>query len=116
MVTAFLTDFPKAASSPSFFSYSRFLELKLRVSGFQGLYLTICTREFRHRGKGFVKLEYSLTSNCLKATRVINEADVFDREGSGWGYEEFFPLTWNEFKEQLKRTPLIITAQVRLLE
>jgi hypothetical protein len=41
---------------------------------------------------------------------------VFDKEGSGWGYEEFFPLVWSDFKEQLKRTPLIITAQVRLLE
>ena len=64
----------------------------------------------------FVKLAYSLTSNFPKATRVIDEADVFDREGSGWGYEEFFPLCWAEFKDQLKRTPLIITSQVSLLE
>lgn len=94
----------------------RFLELKLRTSGCQGLYLTISTRDFRHSSKGFVKLAYSLTSNFPKATRVINEADVFDREGSGWGYEEFFPLSWAEFKDQLKRTPLIITSQVSLLE
>lgn len=94
----------------------RFLELKLRTSGCQGLYLTISTRDFRHSSKGFVKLAYSLTSNFPKATRVINEADVFDREGSGWGYEEFFPLSWTEFKDQLKRTPLIITSQVSLLE
>ena len=94
----------------------RFLELKLRTSGCQGLYLTISTRDFRHSSKGFVKLAYSLTSNFPKATRVIDEADVFDREGSGWGYEEFFPLCWTEFKEQLKRTPLIITSQVSLLE
>lgn len=93
-----------------------FLELKLRTSGCQGLYLTISTRDFRHSSKGFVKLAYSLTSNFPKATRVINEADVFDREGSGWGYEEFFPLSWTEFKDQLKRTPLIITSQVSLLE
>lgn len=95
---------------------SRFLELKLRSTGFQGLYLTICTRQFLHHSKGFVKLKYSLSSNFLKATHVFNEVDVFDKEGSGWGYEEFFPLVWYEFKEQLKRTPLIITAQVRLIE
>ncbi|KAK3751358.1 hypothetical protein QZH41_009299 [Actinostola sp. cb2023] len=93
-----------------------FLELKLRSTGFQGLYLTICTRQFLHQSKGFVKLKYSLSSNFLKATHVFNEVDVFDKEGSGWGYEEFFPLVWSDFKEQLKRTPLIITAQVRLLE
>lgn len=98
------------------FAFFRFLELKLRTSGCQGLYLTISTRDFRHNSKGFVKLAYSLTSNFPKATRVINEADVFDREGSGWGYEEFFPLSWSEFKDQLKRTPLIITSQVSLLE
>ena len=98
------------------FSIFRFLELKLRTTGCQGLYLTISTRDFRHSSKGFVKLAYSLTSNFPKATRVINEADVFDREGSGWGYEEFFPLSWTEFKDQLKRTPLIITSQVSLLE
>ena len=98
------------------FRLFRFLELKLRTSGCQGLYLTISTRDFRHSSKGFVKLAYSLTSNFPKATRVINEADVFDREGSGWGYEEFFPLSWAEFKDQLKRTPLVITSQVSLLE
>lgn len=63
-----------------------------------------------------VKLAYSLTSNFPKATRVINEADVFDREGCGWGYEEFFPLSLAEFKDQLKSAPLIITSQVSLLE
>lgn len=108
----------KIIKSPHFWvsGYEMFLELKLRTSGCQGLYLTISTRDFRHSSKGFVKLAYSLTSNFPKATRVIDEADVFDREGSGWGYEEFFPLCWTEFKEQLKRTPLIITSQVSLLE
>lgn len=108
----------KIIKSPHFWvsGYEMFLELKLRTTGCQGLYLTISTRDFRHSSKGFVKLAYSLTSNFPKATRVINEADVFDREGSGWGYEEFFPLTWTEFKDQLKRTPLIITSQVSLLE
>lgn len=108
----------KIIKSPHFWvsGYEMFLELKLRTSGCQGLYLTISTRDFRHNSKGFVKLAYSLTSNFPKATRVINEADVFDREGSGWGYEEFFPLSWAEFKDQLKRTPLIITSQVSLLE
>ncbi|XP_022783695.1 uncharacterized protein LOC111324413 isoform X2 [Stylophora pistillata] len=108
----------KIIKSPHFWvsGYEMFLELKLRTSGCQGLYLTISTRDFRHSSKGFVKLAYSLTSNFPKATRVINEADVFDREGSGWGYEEFFPLSWTEFKDQLKRTPLIITSQVSLLE
>ncbi|CAH3124150.1 unnamed protein product [Porites lobata] len=108
----------KIIKSPHFWvsGYEMFLELKLRTSGCQGLYLTISTRDFRHNSKGFVKLAYSLTSNFPKATRVINEADVFDREGSGWGYEEFFPLSWSEFKDQLKRTPLIITSQVSLLE
>lgn len=108
----------KIVKSPHFWvsGYEMFLELKLRVSGCQGLYLTISTRDFRHTSKGFVKLAYSLTSNFPKATRVINEADVFDREGSGWGYEEFFPLSWTEFKDQLKRTPLVITSRVSLLE
>ncbi|XP_031563053.1 BTB/POZ domain-containing protein POB1-like [Actinia tenebrosa] len=108
----------KIVKSPHFWvsGYEMFLELKLRSTGFQGLYLTICTRQFLHHSKGFVKLKYSLSSNFLKATHVFNEIDVFDKEGSGWGYEEFFPLVWYEFKEQLKRTPLIITAQVRLIE
>lgn len=108
----------KIIKSPHFWvsGYEMFLELKLRTSGCQGLYLTISTRDFRHTSKGFVKLAYSLTSNFPKATRVINEADVFDREGSGWGYEEFFPLSWVEFKDQLKRTPLVITSRVSLLE
>ncbi|EDO31093.1 predicted protein [Nematostella vectensis] len=108
----------KIVKSPHFWvsGYEMFLELKLRSSGFQGLYLTICTQQFNHNSKGFVKLKYSLSSNFLKATHVFNEVDIFDKEGSGWGYEEFFPLTWPEFRDQLKRSPLIITAQVRLLE
>ena len=99
-----------------YLSFSRYLELKLRPTGNQGLYLTICQSDFKNPGKCFVKLKYSLSSNMLKATHVFNEVDIFDREGAGWGYEEFFPLSWEEFKEHAKRTSLIITAQVRLLE
>ena len=52
----------------------------------------------------------------LKATHVLNEVDIFDKEEAGWGYEEFFPLSLEELQEHIKRTPLIITAQVKLLE
>lgn len=108
----------KMVKSPHFWvsGYEMHLELKLRPTGNQGLYLTICQSDFINPGKCFVKLKYSLSSNMLKATHVFDEEDIFDREGAGWGYEEFFPLSWEEFKEHTKRTPLIITAQVRLLE